>query len=262
MHFNVRSITSHFNEFLDFVAGEQYDVIGLSETWLNESICSEGISIDGYVLVRVDRNGRGGGVAFYVRSHLKFKILATQPGVSALEQIWISLKVSGKSFCFGSLYRPPNVNLLPCLDDLENSVINFLPTYDYLLFGGDLNVDMLSEGDNGCTLVNRFFSQYNLCQLIKIPTRVTAYTNSLLDVLVTSSPELSKEVGVIGMDNISDHSLVYTELKIEKPPKPIIFRTYRDYKQFIFNDFFNDLCNINWNRLFSLQNVDEMVEFF
>ena len=259
-HFNTRSLLSKFGDFVEFVASGEFDVIGLSETWLQGGILDDCLEIENYKLVRSDRDGRGGGVAFYVKSNLKYKIVTVQLGVSALEQVWISLKISGKTFCFGSLYRPPNANLKSCLDDLENSIVNFLPIYDYLLFGGDLNVDMSNSARNGYALVNNFIK--DLTQLVQSNTRITEHTSTLLDILVTSCCSLSVDTGVIGMDNISDHSLVYTQLKINKPSKQIVYRTYRDYKNFNFDFFVNDLLNVNWSFICELQNVDEMVEYF
>ena len=47
-----------------------YDIIGISETWWDES-CDWGVAIDGYRLFRRDRQGRrGGGVAMYVKQGL------------------------------------------------------------------------------------------------------------------------------------------------------------------------------------------------
>ena len=47
-------------------------VICLSETWLDDSITDSEISIDGYCLVRRDRNKSGGGVCMYIRNVISF----------------------------------------------------------------------------------------------------------------------------------------------------------------------------------------------
>lgn len=63
------------------------------------------------------------------------------------------------------------------------------------------------------------------------------------------------------MDNISDHSLVLCDLKLEKPHKEIRFKTYRDYSHFDYNNFLNDLFTINWNAIHDYDDVDHMLEF-
>ena len=101
---------SNFDLFLDFLSDEQLDIIGLSETWLSAGNSSDSIGVPGYTLVRNDRERRGGGVAIYLKKSFKFNVLDIPLGDSGLEQIWIGLKVNGKKFCFGSIYRPPDKN--------------------------------------------------------------------------------------------------------------------------------------------------------
>lgn len=43
-HFNVRSLCSNFVAFHDFVVDGQFDIFGLSETWLSEKIASSSLT--------------------------------------------------------------------------------------------------------------------------------------------------------------------------------------------------------------------------
>ena len=115
-HFNVRSLCAHFDLFSDVIAGSCSDVIGLSETWLSAGVLDSGIAIQNYNIVRRDRLGRGGGVAFYIKNNIRFSVLDIGEDNCPLEQIWISMKIGGKKVSFGSLYRPPNTNLSICID--------------------------------------------------------------------------------------------------------------------------------------------------
>ena len=58
-------------EELEVLAQSQsYNIIGISETWWDES-CGWCVAIDGYRLLKRDRQGRrGGGVAMYVKHGL------------------------------------------------------------------------------------------------------------------------------------------------------------------------------------------------
>lgn len=261
-HFNIRSLCSDFDSFSDYVAAEAFDIYGLSETWLSEPLSSNSSKIHNYNLVRKDRDGRGGGVAFYVVNSLKFQVIDTSAQQSALEQLWIRTKINGKIICFGTLYRPPMANLASSLDDLENAIVSFLPDCDVVMFGGDLNVDMLEAGSPGCSAINQFFNKYNLTQLVQSPTRISQFGGKLIDVLVTSNPKLISDVQVINMDNISDHHLVLTDLDLQKNRVPISYRTYRDYSHFVLTDFVNDLFNVNWQNIFNMTNIDQMITFF
>lgn len=122
-HFNVRSVCTGFDLLSELILKEQFTIVGLSETWLDSGVDSNNFAIDGYKLLRKDRVGRGGGVAFYIHNSIKFKIIDIT-GDNFLEEIWISVKVNGRSLCLGSLYRPPNVNLNQSVDRLESALVN------------------------------------------------------------------------------------------------------------------------------------------
>lgn len=46
-HFNIRSCGTGFDSFSDFLSHESLDIVGLSETWLNENITDLQVKIDG-----------------------------------------------------------------------------------------------------------------------------------------------------------------------------------------------------------------------
>ncbi|XP_030759775.1 uncharacterized protein LOC115885127 [Sitophilus oryzae] len=56
-HINIRSLTAHFNDFLEYFSNYAYDVVSVSETWLKPYICDSEIELPGYTLVRRDRLG-------------------------------------------------------------------------------------------------------------------------------------------------------------------------------------------------------------
>ena len=49
-------------------------VIGITETWLDSTYTDSCVSIDGYNLVRRDRDGHAGGVCAYIRDDLAFNV--------------------------------------------------------------------------------------------------------------------------------------------------------------------------------------------
>ena len=79
----------------------------------------------------------------------------------------------------------------------------------YLL--GDLNCDMLKEEQLCHTPIknlNSLYELYQLTQLIDEPTRIIATTSSLIDHIITNTPEKISHSGVVHT-GISDHSLVF-----------------------------------------------------
>ena len=74
---------------------------------------------------------------------------------------------------------------------------------------GDFNCDV--SGDDSSTTSNPVISCFNLFQMLQLihdPTRVSEFTNSTIDLIFTSHPELVSESGVLPV-LISDHYLVY-----------------------------------------------------
>ena len=72
MSINCRSLVSHpekLEALKVLVSVNSYSIVTLTETWLDDSIDDEDISIDGYSLLREDRHNRlsrSGGVAVYM----------------------------------------------------------------------------------------------------------------------------------------------------------------------------------------------------
>lgn len=69
-HVNMRSLLEKVHELEECIQSYGIDVLAVTETWLTDSILDRVIQINGLVCVRVDRSGKGGGVAFYVRKSL------------------------------------------------------------------------------------------------------------------------------------------------------------------------------------------------
>ncbi|KAL4720110.1 hypothetical protein ACJJTC_005449 [Scirpophaga incertulas] len=60
-HINAQSVPSHYFELLVSFNNISLDILMISETFLKPSLQSTQYSIPGYVLVRNDRTGKGGG---------------------------------------------------------------------------------------------------------------------------------------------------------------------------------------------------------
>ena len=76
--------------------------------------------------------------------------------------------------------------------------------------------------------------------VVKEPTRLTLETKTLIDLIVTTKPELINIKGVLPL-GISDHNLIYATLKLrqKRPPPRII--TIRNVKNFNIKEFHVDL---------------------
>ena len=72
IHININSILPKIEELRRIACLSNAAVIGISESKLDNSIFYSEIKINGYNILRFDRNRYGGGVACYVRNDLSF----------------------------------------------------------------------------------------------------------------------------------------------------------------------------------------------
>ena len=73
---NIASLPKHFDEISLMLRDKKIDILALNETRLDSSISDDLVSIDGYDLIRADRNRNGGGVCIYARCNIA-KLLKT-----------------------------------------------------------------------------------------------------------------------------------------------------------------------------------------
>ena len=68
-----------------------------------------------------------------------------------------------------------------------------------VMFRGDFNIDMLTENESSAGSIyslSNFCDQFCLTNTISVPTRVTASTKTLLDVILVSHPERFVSSGI------------------------------------------------------------------
>ena len=71
-HLNIRSIRNNIDQFKHEFRNRKFDILTISETWLNEYDSNEEIYCKGYEIIRQDRrakNRRGGGLISFVNEN-------------------------------------------------------------------------------------------------------------------------------------------------------------------------------------------------
>lgn len=140
LQWNCQSVNSKKAE-LEYRA-LSYDIILLSETWLN--IQNPSFKIKGFDTIRQDRLiGRGGGVAILIRKDIKYASIPLQHNCSnALEACAIKVEWEGYPLIFVSIYKPPDTFI---------SVVEwskFISQFQHEFFiGGDINAHHTSWGN-------------------------------------------------------------------------------------------------------------------
>nr|CAI5855846.1 unnamed protein product [Callosobruchus analis] len=174
-HLNCRSIVNTFEELKSYVLMQNFDIIGISETWLKPSILSKVVEIPGYFLIRQDRiHKRGGGVGILIRKGIKHRSLMNQlPQLACdgLEQLWIEVCLKSHKLIIGVLYKPPHISY-SSLSDLDDTLSTLYPIANEIIFMGDLNINLLKPYSDDVVFFNSLLASYNLSQVINEPTRL------------------------------------------------------------------------------------------
>ncbi len=101
-------------------------------------------------------------------------------------------------------YRAPKQPIEPFIDYLDDVTREALRLDKQIIIIGDLNCDCLDESAAQTIALKEFLNVYKLTQLIREPTRSTASSESLIDLVITSSPQLFRSTGVL-QSGFSDH---------------------------------------------------------
>lgn len=212
-HINICSIRNKIRDVHSLISTNNYDILGVSETWLTTSYSDSLLHIPGYRTFRKDRtSSRGGGVCFYVRDTLSASTIAHSHD---LECLLLRVTFPGHQHAiFACVYRPPTSgtsfwpSLTNCLDDAHGCTSAL---HDIFLLG-DFNINVLSPTPvPQHHLYLQFLADAQLQNVVHVPTRVLS--NACLDLILTpittSLPGLSiGNISVLSLDGVSDHHVI------------------------------------------------------
>ena len=258
VHYNVQSILNK----VDIIQSElqQFDVISLTETWLDNSISDDEIIFNGFNLFRRDRvNDRHGGVCVFVKRELYAK-RRIDLELQNTECIWVEIFVDHKKLLIGTFYRSPNSSN-DALIAIENSIglANDTNIHD-ILITGDFNLDIFKP--NTWSKINNLCQYFGLEQLIKEPTHYTESSSSAIDLFLTSN---SNNVFLTGVGdpflehNIRYHCPIFCLLKFDNSAKSTFSRHIWLYDRCDFNSFRDEIQQTDW-QLFKHDNIDTYAE--
>lgn len=160
---------------------------------------------------------------------------------------------------FSVMYRPPKGNSSDFLTFLD-TYLNWINENNHTVtLGGYLNIDFLQHSTVGAELT-RIIEANSCINAIQLPTRVTATTETLIDVFITNVESGNHSAGVIDY-HISDHLpifLVLDNLKLtnhlKKPAQPV---TTRDINPTTLDRFHTELMKVDWADVFQTLNPEE-----
>ena len=253
---NVRSLYPKLEELTTFITTNHFDIFAINESWLDSSFTDKNVEIEGYSIYRKDRNRHGGGVCIYVKFHLECKPI--DDNNVDIESLWLTLKINGKEFIIGTVYRPPNVSIMyneQILDEVER----LKNLNDSIILLGDLNYNYNQSNSN---FVNELEELFCMTQLVNEPTRETLTSTSIIDVILTTTPDQHKSTNVLKV-SMSDHYCIQTILQdTDYFNSPHNLITFKDYKCFVKQNFIHDVSNAFYDVQFTANNVLDQWNYF
>ena len=86
----IRGLLSKIVELKLILDECNFDIMGVCETFIDSNVADNEISIDGYSIVKKNRNRHGGGVLLYVQDGIDYSEI-TELASEQVESVWIKL---------------------------------------------------------------------------------------------------------------------------------------------------------------------------
>ncbi|XP_053686304.1 uncharacterized protein LOC128735845 [Sabethes cyaneus] len=286
---NVRGLRTKIDDFIIAVAESNFDIIVLTETWLDEKIYSAQLFGDSFTVFRCDRSShnssksRGGGVLIAVSTRLSASS-DPSPICNTLEQIWIRVKLPGHTMSVGVIYLPPDRK--GDLNSIEDHISSIEAVYSdlslsvFTLLFGDYNqsglvwnfpghappaVDSLRSNISvACAALLDGFSLHGLTQINTAVNR----NSRLLDLVLvnesaTSFCSVHEAVNpVVPLD--ADHPAVevLVDLPVSFEFEDIVDASDLDFRRANFSALAEAISRVDWSCLDHFANVNNAVCHF
>lgn len=277
---NCRGLKTKLLDVKLAVLENDFDVICMCETWLNENIYSEELFYDKYEVYRCDRDlsltGKhdGGGVLVAIKKVFNSRKFSSN--ATFYEDIWIKVRLANETNLFICVvYFPPSAKF----DDYNNFLnftsctINNNPNNSYIILG-DFNLSSITwgfdkyryvipvvyEGRVAEALVDTMLftglQQHNL---------ITNNQNKILDLVISNlekhSVFVDKSTSPLCKIDLY-HPALQFQIKISKPKLQSKCNTAQiNFRNLRYDMMAKELVEHNWNNAFNLLNVDESVDY-
>lgn len=285
---NVRGLRTKLNLLCESVSLCAFDIIALTETWLNSDIKSPELGFFKYDTYRFDRSittschTRGGGVLLSVLSTLHSTVVHTN--VYTIEHVFVKFNFYSHLYIIGVFYIPPNstIHTYRLICKIIEDVVAQYPTSFISVFG-DFNLSNVKWKpfpDDGplCTpvsgnlnshlgqITNLLSDTLNFLNLSQINNVYNAY-NTILDLIFYNSFNYTLKYCddyLIGIDSYHPPLLFIIHINTDALSPKVLSKQYfkYDFNNSNFAAINSFVNNVEWKVLFDNINIDECVSIF
>ena len=281
-HWNLNSLLTRNKSKISLIealqASENFDLFGVSESFLNDKTQKNDLEIHGFFPdpLRADcpdaNNHPKGGVCLYYRENVPLK---HRKDLQLLDEtIVCEIKMDrNKKLFFILSYRSPSQDRAQTksyFKKLEKIILNIKKENPAIIvLSGDLNArsPVLWSGELDENFAGKKLAELitlgNMEQILDEPTHMPSDTTSTcIDLIITSNPSAITDHGVLpSLDPRCKHQIIFSQINFHVPPPPKYKRTIWDYKACNLAALRRDLLAFDWNA-FANSDVNQMVEKF
>ncbi|CAF1085067.1 unnamed protein product [Brachionus calyciflorus] len=236
----------------------KFDIVCFSECKLDDSIPNSFYNNSHYTKIRLDRNRHGGGLMIFIKNGIKKTRIVFH---NNLELIYFQFLVNSEKLNFVYCYRPPTLNEIKFLDELED-FIHTLNLNEPLFVFGDLNMNCLNDENLN---IKRFMQENELINFMSRPTRncskfykktnETKKSSTLIDIFLHNG-DMVEEANSIECP-FSDHSFLLASLTIKKVKIKSKMIKCRNLTAANLEKISNQIDSFDWKAIKDYKTVEE-----
>lgn len=180
------------------------------------------------------------------------------------EMLFVEVTIGVVKMAVGVIYKSP---LIPysVFAAIHENIVAITSKYEHVVIMGDMNINHLLPGSSACKFFTTYFTEpFALTQVITEPTRITATSSTLIDLMLTSSPENVKAQGVVDTPGVSDHCMTFMAYSLKKPKFKAKMVTRRDFRKFNKDAYMRDMEFAHWGNIEAVDDddIDNKVTIF
>ncbi len=267
---NCRSLYGKFAEIIHIVDASKADLAIFVESWLTNSVNNTMVELEGYNIIRQDRNlnsnkTRGGGIIIYYRDQLQIsqrtELWLCTPD---LELLVMRLHLTNvREIFYLVVYRPPSGNVKNFVNAIENCITKLSnKTNIEINLVGDININFNKPRDRDVKLYKDMLRRHQLCNLIKMNTCHSHHgAASAVDHFCTNNIELYSVHGVC-LHDVSDHDIIFASCKKFKIKRGVTKLKARKYSRLNEELFAREIEQFDWNVVYHCTDVDAAWDTF
>ena len=214
------------------------DIFKIAETKLDGSIPTSQFELEGYYShFRLDITKQSGRLLVYIKSSIPSRQLSYGSICNFIQAIPFEINLRQEKWLVISIYCSPSQDSGFFIHSLTEIIDHFATKYDNHLIIGDFNMEPNNR------MLKSFLDSNNLTNLIKTNTCFKGKGSSI-DLILTNRKYSFKYTSSYETGLSDHHHMIYTMLKsslINIEPKLL---NYRDYKNFNFRNFKEDLSKL------------------